>query len=503
MIPQIASVLSRGFTSKQVIDFILRKYPQHADKIKSAMAAGFSVDQVLKYISGGRKALTEESPALTEHEQTRKIDIGRRETVNKGALGAAALAATSLAAPMATAALGRAIPNSLKGMTPSLTTALQQQTQQPIPPQQPPLVQPSVNTSQPNIPQTQPITQPEQIINPEEYLEKRGVLQKVKEMLSAKNTPEAIAATLGIKDKSGRLKAEVDPELLENIEALAKKQPAEVPKTVEFPEHRNTGTPIERNLPSNKRVEQFEESRKKIRKNFDSLSQEDKILERIDFLKENLDLYDYDKDQIEQVKKEISKLEKEYKEYTNESLPIKKNETVVSPQGVGEVKEIRNGKAIVEIDGKKHQVDEDDLESEPKDVADLYDDLFNAIPDQYKSRMMNYAGYDEESNELLFRPHGGAAYVYKDIPPEFAEELKNRLHKAKTSGSNMYGMWSEGDQSYGAGMSKLIKELQAQYGGKGKEYVRKFNTLFDILGIPHEEKKRKEQEKRRKRKESR
>lgn len=179
-----------------------------------------------------------------------------------------------------------------------------------------------------------------------------------------------------------------------------------------------------------------------------------------------------------------------------ETKPIEKKSLVSSPQGIGEVKEIRNGKALVDIDGKVHQVDEEDLEAEPEDIADLYDSLFKAIPDQYKSRMMNYAGYDEEANELLFRPHGGAAYVYKNIPQEFAEDLKNRLHRAKTTGKNMYGMWYEGDQSYGAGMSKLIKELQAQYGGKGKEYVRKYNTLFDILGVPHEAKKRREQERR-------
>jgi hypothetical protein len=183
-------------------------------------------------------------------------------------------------------------------------------------------------------------------------------------------------------------------------------------------------------------------------------------------------------------------------QYTSQKPTIKKNLLVATPKGVGEVKETREGESLVDIDGKMHKVSDEEIETEPEDIADLYDRLFEAIPDQYKSRMMNYAGYDEEANELLFRPHGGAAYVYKNIPQEFAEELKNRLHRAKTTGKNMYGMWHEGDQSYGAGMSALIKQLQAQYGGKGKEYVRKYNTLFDILGIPHEEKKRREEEKR-------
>ena len=183
-----------------------------------------------------------------------------------------------------------------------------------------------------------------------------------------------------------------------------------------------------------------------------------------------------------------------------EPVKIEKNSVVSSPNGIGEIKSIKEKTALVDIDGKLTKVNIEDLESEPPDIADLYDNLFNAIPKEYQSRMMNYAGYDEDANELIFRPHGGAAYVYKNIPPQFAEDLKNRLHNAKTTGKNMYGMWNEGDPSYGAGMSALIKELQKAYGGKGKEYVRKYNTLFDILGIPHEEKKRKEQEERRKRK---
>lgn len=190
----------------------------------------------------------------------------------------------------------------------------------------------------------------------------------------------------------------------------------------------------------------------------------------------------------------------EQHEVKAESQKISKNSIVSSLNGIGEVKAIKENTALIDIDGKLTKVDIKDLESEPPDIAELYDNLFDAIPKEYQSRMMNYAGYDEDANELIFRPHGGAAYVYKDIPPQFAEDLKNRLHNAKTTGKNMYGMWNEGDPSYGAGMSALIEELQKAYGGKGKEYVRKYNTLFDILGIPHEEKKRKKQEERRKRK---
>src|ERR1700677_127454 len=111
MIPQISNALSNGFTSKQVIDFLLNKFPQHSDKIKIALASGFSVDQVLKFLSKG-KAQEEISQPTTEFEGTRKSEIQQRENINKGALAAGALAATSLAAPAGIAAIQRAVPQS-------------------------------------------------------------------------------------------------------------------------------------------------------------------------------------------------------------------------------------------------------------------------------------------------------------------------------------------------------------------------------------------------------
>ncbi len=79
MIPQISSALSKGFTSKQIIDFLIKKFPDHSDKIKTALASGYTVDQVLKYLGGGRKAVTQESLPQTEYEKTRGTDIQRRE----------------------------------------------------------------------------------------------------------------------------------------------------------------------------------------------------------------------------------------------------------------------------------------------------------------------------------------------------------------------------------------------------------------------------------------
>ncbi len=413
------TAMGSGISAKKILEFLIRKSPDLSSKISKALASGISAEKIIQFFSKDqnfeklKSSMEQEYPMennanpLVQGENIRSKNLApdmasglQRQA--PGLIGAG----VGLGAGMA---LKHALPNLLKGSISEIS-----QKNQEIP-QQPPV--PNVS---PNISQPAQIQQPKVISNPKEYLEKLGVKDQVDSMLASKNTPEAIAATLGMK-KNGM--AKIDPELLENVDAYAKTaQQGEVKTGME--------------------LTQPEEERK----------------------------------------------------------PISKKELVSSSKGVGTVKEIRGDVALIDVDGNMHKVDVDELETEPPDIAELYDNLFNAIPDQFKSRMMNYAGYDEDANELLFRPHGGAAYVYKNIPQEFAEILKNRLHRAKTTGKNMYGMWHEGDASYGAGMSALIKELQAQYGGKGKEYVRKYNTLFDILGVPHEEKKRKEEEKRRKRK---
>ena len=162
---------------------------------------------------------------------------------------------------------------------------------------------------------------------------------------------------------------------------------------------------------------------------------------------------------------------------------------VGSKYGMGEVKAIRNGKAIVEVDGKKHQVDEDELIESPlpeKDLADLYTDLIGGIEKttgQQVSRNVEYAGYDPNFNELVYKPHGSdKVYVYDDISPEDAKQLTSFINQRKSSGGNYIGAWEKGTESpIGAGMYQLIKKLQSERGGKGNEYRNRFETIYDAL----------------------
>src|SRR6185295_11585278 len=168
---------------------------------------------------------------------------------------------------------------------------------------------------------------------------------------------------------------------------------------------------------------------------------------------------------------------------------INKGSTVASPQGIGSVREIRNGKAIIEVDGKKHQVNEDELIQAPideKDLADLYEELTQGIEKKTGkqiSRNVEWAGYDPNTNELAYKPHGSdQLYAYDDISPEDVEVLTNFLTQRKSTGENFIGAWEAGTESpIGAAMYQLIKKLQSERGGKGNEYKNKFMTIYDAL----------------------
>lgn len=194
-------------------------------------------------------------------------------------------------------------------------------------------------------------------------------------------------------------------------------------------------------------------------------------------------------------------------ETTTEQQPdkIEKKSIVASPNGIGTVKEIRNGQALIEVDGKLHKAKEEELIQSPlpeKDLADLYDDLIGGIEKesgQQVSRNVYWSGYDPNVNELAYIPHDGGLYVYDNISPEDAKELTNILSQRKSTGQNYIGTWEKGSSSpIGAKMYQLIQRLQKERGGKGNEYSNKFLKIYDALEPAKSAAKKKHEEQRKK-----
>jgi hypothetical protein len=406
----LMGALSKGFSSKQVIDFLLSKFPEHKEKIQGALSAGFTTDQILQFLDQKRerKQPNRTNEPLTEFSKTRQADIAQSSAINQAALGAGALAVGSLFAPMAAGAIQRALPNSLKEMTPALTAGFQQQA---IPAQP---LQPPVNQVLPNIPQAAQSIQPQQITaNVGQILTKHASKDQVDKLLASGNGPKEVSAFL--QKFYPKIKGDIEKEAGQSLEKVVEEYSKSAPKETEI-----------------------------------------------------------------------------------EKPKIEKASIAATPQGVGSVVEMRNGKALVDIDGKKHQVNEDQLEKSPipeKDLADLHDELIAGIEadtGEDVSRMVQWAGYNPETNTLKFLPHTGDLYTYDDISEEDAKLLRDVLSTRKTSGSNFIGAWKAGSKSpIGAALSKLIKKLQTERGGKGKEYSEKHGTIYSAYEPAIEAKKRK------------
>lgn len=421
MIPQISKALSSGFTSQQVMDFLLKQFPQHKDKIKQALSYGFSADQVLQFLSGGQKEVNRNSNLPnTEFAQMREKDIQKTENIDKAGMAAAALGASALAAPVAgqlvSHTLQRALPQSLSGMIGAVS----------------PLLSPDVHTIQS---EQQPISA--ELIQNEPIVSQQPPVNAPSITQAAQNVqPETISNKLNVKDllsKSG---------LLNRIEQL-----------------KEAGI-------SNEEIGRF-------------------VRETQPF-------------EFEKLAKEIGqspeKMISEYLAETNpqEPMKIEKGATVITPQGVGEVKEIRNGKSIIEIDGKKHQVDEDELESSPipeKDMGILLDELNKQIEKETGeevSRAINLVGFSPETRSVIIVYNTGEIYPFDNLDDEDIETATNLQGMRRTSGNNYIGPWVEGTKSpAGSKMHDFVKSLQAKR-GKGKEYTTKYKPIYHGHGPAHE-----------------
>lgn len=449
--------LEEGYSPEQVLGYISKAIPQAASMIKKANRAGYPAQQILGFLSKSFDTENRAGMSTSErHAANRRADT---ERAKYGLKVAGAAVASPLAAYAARGALARALPASLvPSGDQSLPTNTQtnlggvQSSNTPLAPtlQQPqPQSQLQSASSQPpvagNIPQQPTAIQPEiKPINVSEILNKYpGFESKINDLMKSNNTPEAIAQYFKQFNASQTKKLE-----------------------------KESGVPIEEII--SQYIQQGTQEKK-------SLSREEalgKFREKI--------ISSHEKETQEPTSLESQSQELDE---TQEAPKIESGHTVVSPHGMGEIKAIRNGKAIIEVDGKKHQVNEDELIQSPipeKDLADLYDDLISGIEKstgKQVSRNVDWAGYDPNTNELAYKPHGSdKLYAYEDISPEDVDLLTSLLTQRKSTGENFIGAWSAGTESpIGAAMYQLIKKLQAERGGKGSEYKNKYETIYDAL----------------------
>lgn len=445
--------LNQGYSPEELLGYLSKAIPAFSSPIKKAKGAGYTVNQILGFLSKNmpqenRKGMSESA----RHARNRENDA---EMTKHGLKMVATAVAAPLAAQVTSRALARALPSSLisggpqspGSPTPSSPNVSYPSSSASVPTQQPNLEKTELSSpsSQPpisptNVPETPDLKQAESLSLLTKF---KGFTDKIDSLVKSGN---------GLDEITGYFK-KFNPSQIKKLEKELGKPIEEI--VTEYlggttNDKVSTNVPIQEQEPLEQPIEQLD------------------VPQEVEG--------------IEEVKAE----------------PIQKSQTVSSPQGVGEVKEIRNGQAIVEVDGKKHKVPVEELEASPlpeKDLADLHDDLIKGIESEIGedvSRMIQWLGYDPDNNILQFLPHTGKMYTYKDISPEDAAELKSILSTRKTSGSNFIGAWKEGSKSpAGVRFNALLKKIQSERGGKGKEYSGAAHTIYSAYEPAIQAKKKK------------
>lgn len=476
----ILGAMTAGYSAQQILRYLSQHNPTMANQISAALNAGYSADHVLRYMNRQGKRIGKLIPDEQQQERSGNLFQNAKNNVHTSLLGGAKALGTALGATAAIGggayALSHAIPRSLQAGISRVGFTPQNPPLGPGPnspgvqvlnpaPGQPPI--PGANYPGPGQPQrtatTNPISATSQPpISPSPLVQGANVTQQP-------ISPQPINPQRDINKSVDILKNFGEDARVKNLLSggLPSKDIAGVLKTV---------------MPKDK---------------YKAMEAQEGGVEGI--------INDYAQ-ATQQKPQELSPMEprsaqlderQQAPEMAQEAIepkviatpkPIEKNAIVSSPQGVGEVKEIRNGKALVEVDGKIHKVDEEQLIQSPlaqDELADLHDNLLRGIErhtGQDVSKNVEWAGYDPKLNELAYKPWmgGGKVYTYSDISSEDVTELQNIMAERKTSGGNFVGAWEKDTKSpIGNRMHALITKLQKERGGKGNEYRSKYETIYD------------------------
>jgi len=430
--------LAAGYTVEQILNYLSKTFPALGSRIKQAVNAGKSPDEILKYLGKFDKTAlsklrtneqpfepfpeSQESNRLLQADQAVKDYDPIPEIVKQGAKSAIPLAAgaaiapklgamASQYAPEAMGVLDRALPTNLKGMIPALTGSPQGSPQQSSQTLQPP----SVNqVTQPIVPQPPETAQPEGI-------------PTTQGLPAAPPQPELPNISKETDPLWGKLEKGVKKHKDKDIETFLK---------------------VADNLKNYQGMN---------RQEFDLLYQQfqEKKASGEPVHKIVKDMYDAYKAPM---KAEESKVSTSVPTEKIENVPIEKGNLVSSPKGVGTVREIRNGQAVIDVDGKLHKVNEAELESEPEEVKEskISFDL-DKIPEDLRSAPLNevYVPGDRRHVTVKFNSNVGGEkdkrYLYfrKDGQPidsEIVEKLRKGSQIPVTSGKNFWGGWDSNTQ---------------------------------------------------------
>lgn len=487
----IMQALGAGYSASHILRYLSQHNPKLAQKITAALNVGHSVDHVLNYISKHQKSIGKLIPESAELKQSENLYKTAQSQVHPSLTNAAKLAGTAALAAGGAYALSRSAPRILQYIQASGgQTAAQGLGSQPpnpsaqapsqaagIPQQSPNNMQAPQGTSQPPVSPgsiaqgVQPLQAQGKTVNPAEMLNKHGLLKHVEELAKTQKDPKAIAALLYSKfpKEMKEFQKESGKNMEDAIEDYLGTQPISQVNQQAPVESQNKLTPdvnIKNIIPT------------KVGDKFINRHGEEAIITQI-----NDKTFEYETSKrkrsgpISDLPEEIAKTGSKLPSETTKTEPeqprqISKNEAVATPHGVGEIKsDIRNGQAIVEVNGKKYKISEDQLHPEPRGIRNTRIVMDVAkVPEKAKSAMLSYVFVPKSKNDIILRMGTGKkAYRYwrKDGQPideAQIEKLREGSTVPITDGDEFLGSWDPKEaDSRGSSASREIVQNATEW----------------------------------------
>lgn len=476
----ILQALNTGYKAKDILDYLSKMDPGLASKIALGLSAGHTVEDILRYVYRGGKRISQFLPDETKdtgnefEDAIYKVHPGAKN-IGKSALavGGAALAGNALKNYLTSDATSNILPSGDQ-------TQIESQTQQ------------------------APLQIPQQTDQLQQGMQQQAIQRATG--VGIPQSTQQIATQAAMQPQAAvPSPAQPSPIVPQGKPALQLVQEANLLPHIQS---------LQKNIKDPKAIagvlyNQFPQEMKKLQQKAGK-PMEDVIAEALQGMPiENTPVNPPDEQLNTPSVEEIKPLPKERpleKIEEPEEKPLGIGSQVITPSGeIGEIERISGKTAQIKTDSGKVGSPLDKVIEAPEEYHDVlshYEKLIASIPEDQRSAVLDYMGYDPERKKLALRFHTGKQYAYENIPEDIAEKIANAMHTARTEGGNIYGAWSPGEASRGSGVYDLIKELQSKY-GKGQEYTAKFDTLYDYFALPKQlladkEKKRKDEERARK-----
>lgn len=502
MTASILNAIGKGFTAKQVLNRVANKFPQYADNIYAAQAAGYTANQVLRNISKNKQSNSDDDNSyLTDHEKGVKQDeINRRSEALQflGILGAAGATASAL----------YAYNRSNRGVKPDEILD-REKNQLVIRNNQGPDTRPTSNKSLQNHQrqldnkqrqvefndneknqeshQNQQSEQTPQNLSPDikqktnlpplKLFEEKysDVTSKIDQLIGSGNDEDRISAYMNAFHTKEAMKAEKDmrrpfKEIVK--EYMEAKRGQESPDSQIKEGRQETQQPIQQELP--KEVPQQQVTAEETRS-------PEKPIQPV----------------MPIANQEMNQMGMQNPVAPAEQIPIKGiDKIVMTPKGPGEITHQGKEGSIVQLGNEKKSFFDKDIENAPEDLEDVVRELMSMIPENEKSTAIQGSTFVELPENPLIKSvttmkfYDGKIAWYLNMPKQNYDEICLGTYTPKGQGKTGIAEYNPGvADSRGSAFHHLVK-INPLYSKENKNKTwgyadSSYNALAAIQPILH------------------